>query len=78
MEMLKNARPYDIVDMAVVDDTKTWYTVKFNKQASAWMKNQPGQDVEWYEHIDQRGYIGGGVYDITEELLLMVKLTWGE
>lgn len=77
MEMLKNMTPYKIVDRYPCDDGM-WYTVKLSKPASAWMREQPDENKEWYEHIDSRGYIGGGLFDITEELLLMVKLTWGE
>jgi len=74
LQMLEKKVDFEVVDRGIVDDTK-WYVVRCrNKEISKWVRTQPAE--QWYEHIDQRGYMDMNVFDLHEEVYAMLKLSW--
>ena len=59
---------FSIIDKATVD-TKTWYRVSAHSSSSKWIRQQ--NHFMWYEHYEK------GLFDVSEELVLIMKLTWG-
>lgn len=74
-EMLKPIE-CNIISKALVDN-KQWYTVKCSKDISNWIREQSGENSQWYEHIDHNWNIDRTMFDIDEDLYLMLKLRWG-
>lgn len=70
------AEPYMIVSTAKVDDM-LWHTVKCNKPACEWIRAQEPKG-QWYEHIDTNWYVHGSMFDISEELYMMLVLKFGK
>jgi hypothetical protein len=70
------AEPYKIVSTAEVDGS-LWRTVKCNKPVCAWIRSQEQKDV-WFEHIDTNWYVHGSMFDISEELYMMLVLKFGK
>lgn len=66
----------EIVSQAKVDN-KQWYTVKCSRDVANWIREQPGENDQWYQHIDQKWMIDHTMFDINEDLYLMSKLRWG-
>ncbi len=75
MEYLQ-AEPYKIVSTAKVDDM-LWHTVKCNKDACTWIRSQE-EKGQWFEHIDANWYIHSSMFDISEELYMMLVLKFGK
>ena len=67
---------YKVSDNATVDG-RPWYTVRCNKDVAAWIRQQPGENKEWYQHIDDRWVVHGQMFDISEELYMMLVLKFG-
>ena len=65
-----------IIDKAIVDN-KQFYTVKCSKDIADWLRHQPGQNKQWYEHIDYNWQVDRTMFDLEEDLYLMLKLRWG-
>lgn len=70
------AEPYKIVSTATVDNV-LWHTVKCNKPACEWIRSQESKD-QWYEHIDTNWYVHGSMFDVSEELYMMLVLKFGK
>lgn len=68
---------YQVSSQAIVDN-KPWYTVHCSKDVSNWVRQQPGEDNEWYQHIDDRWTVFYDAFDIPEELYLMLVLKFGK
>lgn len=60
---------FEIIASALVDGEQ-WHTVRCAKEVSAWVRTTKG--TQWYEHIDQRGYIHGNVFDMDARLYTML------
>lgn len=58
-------------------DTKPFYTVQCSKAVSDWIREQPEQNKDWFEHIDQNWYVDRNKFDISEEFYMMLRLRWG-
>jgi len=67
---------HKIIQHSMVDG-KTWYTVKCTRDVADWVRLQPNQDVDWYEHIDHNWVLDRTRFDISEEFYVILKLTWG-
>ena len=70
-----DATKYKVHRQALVDN-KPWYTVHCGKDVSAWIRQQPCKDKEWYQHIDARWDMYA--FDITEELYMLLVLKFGK
>jgi len=57
-------------------DAGTMYTVTCRKHVSIWLREYGIEREDWYEHIDPPRDIYN-VFDITAEMMMMLKLTWG-
>lgn len=74
---LQEERPYSkIIDKSIVDN-KTYYTVQCNKQASDWIRGQPGEHTDWYQHIDHNWIVDRTRFDVSEDFYMMLKLRFG-
>jgi hypothetical protein len=67
--------PFHVQTESLVDNTP-WYTVRVTREVGDWMRDQPGQDSCWFEHIDQNWYVNRTIFDINEQMLIMLKLRW--
>jgi hypothetical protein len=65
-----------IVNSAEVDG-KTWYTVACHKEVSVWIRENGVENDSWYEHIDSKWTVYRNMFDICEELYMMVVLKFG-
>jgi hypothetical protein len=78
MQWLPDDSPkYKVSSQAMVDD-KPWYTVHCSKDVADWVRQQPGKDKEWYQHISDKWTIFYDAFDIPEELYLMLVLKFGK
>ena len=68
--------PHEIISKATVDNS-IWYTIKCNKQIADWIRQSPGENSEWYQHIDHNWVLDRTMFDIHEEFYMMLKLKWG-
>jgi hypothetical protein len=66
----------EIIDKSIVDN-KQFYTVKCSKDIADWLRNQPGENEQWYQHIDHNWIMDRTMFDIDEDLYLILKLRWG-
>jgi len=66
-----------IVSTAEVDG-KTWYTVACHKEVSMWIRENGVEKESWYEHIDDQWTVYRNMFDICEELYMMVVLKFGK
>lgn len=60
---------FEIIASALVDGEQ-WHTVKCAKEVSAWVRTK--NESQWYEHIDQRGYMHGNIFDMDARLYTML------
>ena len=67
------APDYIVYSQALVDN-EPWYTVKCSKDAASWVREQDTR--LWYEHVDPTWHTKSYVYDMHQELLVMLKLSW--
>ncbi len=65
-----------IIDKSKVD-TKQFYTIQCSRAIADWVRQQPGEDTQWYQHIDHNWIMDRTKFDIDEDLYLMLKLRWG-
>ncbi len=63
---------FQITDHATVDDQK-WVTVIAHKESAAWIRTQPR---ELWAYTFDKSIIN--VFDVSDELLLLMKLKWQE
>jgi hypothetical protein len=68
---------YKVGSQALVDN-KPWYTVHCSKDVANWVRQQPGEDKEWYHHISDKWTVYYDAFDIQEELYLMLVLKFGK
>lgn len=66
-----------IVSTAEVDG-KTWYTIACHKEVSMWIRENGVENDSWYEHIDSKWTVHRNMFDICEELYMMVVLRFGK
>jgi hypothetical protein len=64
---------HQIIDSAEVDGTQ-WHTVRCKPEVSTWIRTHSDS---WHEHIDARWNIHRNIFDISEELYMMMVLRWG-
>jgi hypothetical protein len=69
------AAPNFIVYTQAVVDGENWYTVRCSSEVVKWVLEQ--DDKQWYHLVDQTWHTIPGVFDLHEEVLLMLKLRWG-
>lgn len=74
--MVDTAPAHIIVSTATVDGAQ-WYTIRCNNEVAAWVREQPGEDSQWYRHIDAKWHIHASLFDVHEEFYMMLKLRWG-
>jgi hypothetical protein len=65
---------YKIITSAQVDG-KPWHTVQCSSEVSKWIRTQPDS---WQEHIDARWNVYQNMFDISEELYMMIVLRFGK
>ena len=53
-------------------DGEPWHTVQCTVAVSSWVRTM--NKKEWYEHIDQHGYINKNIFDMSERLYLMLAM----
>lgn len=75
-QMEQLAPPHEILAKAPVDGTM-WYTIACRKDVSMWVRENGVENIDWYEHIDSRWYVHKNMFDICEELYMILKLRWG-
>lgn len=75
--MMAELTPYTKLSTAEVDGAP-WYTVKCNKEVAEFVRNQPGKDTHWYEHLDHNWYIHKNMFDINEALYIQIGLKFGK
>jgi hypothetical protein len=73
----ENPKPTCIVLASFPVDTNKWHTVQCSKEIADWIRSQPGESKEWFEHIDQNWVLDRNKFDISLEFYLMLRLKWG-
>jgi ABC-type phosphate transport system ATPase subunit len=68
---------YKIISSSEVDG-KTWYTIACRKDVSMWIRENSIENDSWYEHIDTKWTLHRNMFDISEELYMMVVLRFGK
>ena len=63
-------KEFHINDTAIVDG-KPWYTIVAARESAAWVRQQ---DTDQWYHTHSTSIIN--LFDISEELLLLMKLKW--
>ncbi len=66
----------EVITQAKVDNIP-FYTVQCSKPIADWIRQQPRENDDWYQHIDQNWYVDRTMFDISEEFYMMLKLRWG-
>jgi hypothetical protein len=69
--------PFEVLATADVDGVP-WYTVSCRKEVSMWIRENGEEDRDWYSHIDSRWMSHRNVFDMSQEMLAITKLRWGE
>ena len=64
---------HEILVSAEVDG-EPWHTIKCKPEISKWIRMQ---DNSWHEHIDARWYLHRNMFDISEELYMLLVLKFG-
>ena len=65
----------NIVKTALVDDDN-YFTIKCSKDVADWIRQQPGKQQDWYEHMDNNMQIDGNMFDLSDSLYMVLKLRW--
>jgi hypothetical protein len=65
-----------IITSAEVDG-KTWYTIACRKEVSMWIRENSVENESWYEHIDSNWTVYRNMFDVSEELYMMIVLKFG-
>lgn len=68
---------HKIIDSAKVDG-KTWHTIACRKEVSMWIRENSIENDSWYEHIDDKWTLHRNMFDVSEELYMMVVLKFGK
>lgn len=68
--------PHEIISKSTVDD-RMWYTIRCNRDIANWIRQSPGEDSQWYQHIDHNWIMDRTMFDVHEEFYMMLKLKWG-
>lgn len=63
---------FTVVDAGTKVDGEPWCTVKCRKDVSAWVRTMDNKN--WYEYIDQRGYMDSNIFDMNEKLYTMLAI----
>ena len=69
MEFWNSSRSYIIKASAPVDGNM-WHTITVNKDAARWIRTQTKE--HWYEHPSNTI----AMFDVSDKLLLLLKITW--
>jgi hypothetical protein len=64
------------ISQALVDG-KPFYTIKCSDEIAIWVRTQPDEDKEWFQHIDSNWTMHFNLFDVSEEFYIMLKLRWG-
>lgn len=73
--MMQESQPkYKIVTSAQVDG-KTWHTVQCSSEVSEWIRKN---HIDWQEHIDSNWTIYKNIFDMPEELYMLLVLKFGK
>jgi len=67
--------PFEVLTTADVDGVP-WYTISCRKEVSIWIRENGVEDQEWYSHIDSRWTLHRNVFDVSQDMLSLIKLTW--
>jgi len=65
---------HQIIDSAEVDGTQ-WHTVRCRPEVSTWIRTHTDS---WHEHIDARWNMHRNMFDISEELYMLLVLKFGK
>lgn len=68
---------YEVADRAIVDD-RPWYTVFCNKVVADWIRQQPDKECHQHNSISVEWTVYNDVFDIPEELYMMLVLKFGK
>lgn len=75
--MLETTAPkYKIITQAEVDD-RPWYTITCQKDVSMWVRENGIENTDWYEHIDGNWNVHRNMFDVCEELYMLIVLKFG-
>ena len=66
-----------IISSAEVDG-KAWHTISCRKEVSMWIRENSTENDSWYEHIDDKWTVHRNMFDVSEELYMMVVLKFGK
>jgi hypothetical protein len=62
-------KEFHVTNTALVDG-QLWYTIIAGKEASAWLRQQ--DNIYWHQHSK----ITLNLIDVSEDLLIIMKLKW--
>lgn len=75
-DMMPFATPnFEVLSSTDVDGTP-WFTISCRKEVSIWIRENGVEDHEWYSHIDSRWAIHRNVFDVSQNILSLIKLRW--
>jgi len=75
MEMLDPN--FEVLTTAEVDGAP-WYTIACRKEVSIWIRENGVEDSEWYSHVDSKWMMHHyNTFDVSRDMLAMIKLRWG-
>ena len=67
--------PFEVLTTADVDGVP-WYTISCRKEVSIWIRENGVEDHEWFEHIDGQWNIYSNMFDVSQDMLSLIKLSW--
>lgn len=67
---------FEVLTTGTVDAT-TWYTISCKKDVSIWIRENGKENEDWFDHIDDKWMYHRNRFDVSREMLAMIKLRWG-
>lgn len=77
-DMQEQQQPKCKVISSAEVDGKTWYTIACRKEVSIWIRENGIENDSWYEHIDDKWTVHRNMFDVSEEMYMMVVLRFGK
>lgn len=68
--------PYVVLKDYISHGVK-YYTVQCDSSVENWIHDQAGKGIDWKEYVDHQWTLEDSVFDLSENLYLMLKLKWG-
>lgn len=74
-DMTSATRKFEVISSADVDGAP-WFTISCSKEVSKWIRENGTENTEWFEHIDGQWNIYSNMFDVSQDMLSLIKLSW--